>query len=203
MNFEAVQHKFDHAVWNCRWKWRKGEKGATLTFKIINENCRYTIPFSEKATATGVLFFLGSCISSFCLHSLSQSVVYHSVCACLRVSCTNVSCCLRPLGMNDVAVGLTKLGRNWAWMSALPTCFCFKACMIIWHVIQTNLNLRVLVAELLTRESQHWKSFYSKKENLMRLEKMAREEQKWQQLGWWVKTLTSSPKCPLLCAFWR
>lgn len=94
MNLKAVQHKFDHALGKGKWKWKKGETGATLTFKIISENYKYTIPFSEKATATEVLFF-SELLYFFILLSLSLSKRCLSLSLCL-LTCITHKCFLLP-----------------------------------------------------------------------------------------------------------
>jgi len=137
------------------------------------------VPCNKVATTTGVHFswvlvFLHSALAlPLKALSVTQPVPAHTY-----HTQTFPPALLGPLGMNDVAVGPTKPGRNRARRSALPMCLCFKAWVIISHIIQNHLNLRVLVVEPLTRECQHWKPFCLNKASLMGVEKVAREQQK-------------------------
>lgn len=176
----------------------EGRERSNIHSKIMSENWKYTISCNEDCN--GNTFFLGSCISSFCPCSPSQIPVYDSACAWSHVPGTNIfSYVPGTTGNEQCCCGTHQTGQKLS-TDVCTVCLCFKAWKIIWHLTENHLNVRVLVVEPLTRESQHWKSFYSNKENLIDVEKLLREEQKWQQLGWWVKIVVSSPNVLLHCA---
>lgn len=151
---------------------------SNIHFKIISENLTYTISMKEQLRHG--CFFPGLLDFFILLFlSLSEPCLWFDLSAHMN-PWANVSSYapLGPLEMSDVAVGPTKLGRNQAWTPVLPMCLSFKAWMMIWHLIENQLNLGVILFEFLSRETQQWKSFCSNKENVMGVENTAREKQK-------------------------
>lgn len=112
----------------CRWKWRKAAKGVTLTLKWGVKSKSVRCCAMKEQTAT-VLRFPGR-VYFFLLPLLCLSK------PCLWLSPHHAQvlppALLGPLGRNEVGVGPTKLGRNWVRRTALPTCSCFKAWVIIF-----------------------------------------------------------------------